>query len=86
MARSLRMCDREEHEDSQHNEAVLKITGEATDKGFSVTREEFFIVGEWILKSDLVFTSEEGAFVVDLTVRYESKGHSKMPRKRSAKS
>ena len=32
-----------------HNDAVLKITGEATDKGFSVTRKKSFVVGEQTL-------------------------------------
>ena len=59
----------------RHNEAVLKIADEANRKGFTGTHEESFRVGERTLKPDLVLTGKEGAFVVDVTVRYESKGY-----------
>ena len=57
----------------RHNETVQKIAGEAIDKGYSVTRKKSFKVGEQTLKPGLVLKDEQGAFVVDVTVRHESK-------------
>ena len=57
----------------RHNEIVDKISEEVTAKGFTVTREESFTVDGKTLKPDLVLKDEDRAFVVDVTVRFESK-------------
>jgi ribosomal protein L37E len=56
---------------ARHNAVVDRIQARTTELGYTVAREQIFEADTGPLRPDLVIKSQGGAWVVDVTVRFE---------------